>query len=300
MKKLKIKLNLAKSKPNVLTFRVIYATLISGYTGIVVYFAGHKSITPQGKEARSNKKQKQSVLANLASKLRLENGLDAPYQLLAGSNDLVGTRSSELTTATKAEQLELVTNTKIISNSILMAFLLFVKTFFACPIGTKNIFAKRSRLYRKNKNKKCKDEILICPIKKYDSRILQATRHLARNRSQQNYCYSVGGKRFDSQGEKRQSGMAMLYQRPSGSNYPTGSGDKLFQHWSRKLSGRELRNTSQHWFSTRASLAFLSFFNFNFNQQHVLSETTINYYHSLEKISNEVYGFTTRLRSIKL
>ena len=235
MKIIKKYLRLANISQTILTFWLTYATMILRYTGIVVYFVGQKSYTHNGEEARQNKKQKQ------------------PYQLPAGVNH---PGSSVSTAAIKAEEIICP------SFGLIQTFCFLCERFFASNVST-----TKSRHYTSQIAAiftaaiKIKTKRNAC----HDSRLLSATRHLARNRSQQNHADSLGRRGIDSQSSPRQSGLALLFQRSSGRNYPLGSRYQLLPRRTRTIFNRFKKSCStEQWFSIWR-VTFLNLFNCSYD-----------------------------------
>jgi hypothetical protein len=190
MKKITKSLKLNKKQPNQLTFWASCAKLMLGYTGIVVYFGGQKSLAQQGTLDHQYKKQKQKISSNKPKlAYRGQNQLNSGFCQSGETVSAVTTLASKL-------------------NS-LIDFL----TFCFLP---KRFFVEKTTLYAKIKNK----------IAQYhDSWLLSVTRHFARGGSQQNYADSLGRSGINPEGPERQSGVALLYQGTSGPYCPAGFGN---------------------------------------------------------------------------
>lgn len=264
MKTMQKQLNQAKFSQKLLTFCLNYAKLISEYIGIVVYFAGLEvTNTPDRAVAQQNKKQKQPQTAKISG--LITNQLNAGLEARSGASVLL---------ATLADQL----------NSIIhfVTFCFLSKRFFVENILTR--FGIRSSLYQlKNKNKNNNSN---------DSRLLSVTRHLARNRSQQNHADSLGRRGFDSQSEPRQPWLALLYQRTSRRNSSLSSGDRLLSQRTRRIfiPSKLKRNGS---IRIEPRVILLSFFISHF-ATYVLAETKNYFSNPLDRLTS-VLIFSPRL-----
>lgn len=111
-----------------------------------------------------------------------------------------------------------------------------------CFLSKRFFVEKIVHLVNQNKNKK------------YDCRTLPSLRHIESDRSQQNHLDSLGRTGINSQGSKRQSGLALLQQRTSRSDYQYGQTDQL------------LSSASGSTDKLKIVLTFLSFYFFQNNR----------------------------------
>ena len=300
----KIKLKLAKSLGKVLTFLLSYAKMILEvywYSSIVVYFDGQKSLSKNDKLGHQDKKQKQKQLklANLSldrAGLRIF-GLSTEASLTPDStSEILAKVDQKNQYFNRPEQsvaaLSGVGDIEQLNTLFVITFCFLSKRFFSA-------FCHQFK-GRKTKNKnKNKDRVLFCPNQNYDSWTLPATRHLARNRSQQNHTDPLGRKGINSQSPQRQPGVALLYQKSGQRNYQIGSRNQLLSRKTRRIfrtgTGKLKRNCLATFSSLEckdcsAGLILLSFL-FNQIRKYVLAETKIKSLYSLGKKSSGAFGY---------
>jgi len=96
---------------------------------------------------------------------------------------------------------------------------------------------------------KTRFKYLINNLSQNDCWILQTTRYLARNRSQQNHLDSLGRGRINSSSSPRLSGLALLYQRSSRRNHSTGCRNQLLPRQRKFVSNQSPRSSQLNWYS---------------------------------------------------
>lgn len=209
-----------------------------------VYSAGHYSITPLGKEAQPNQSQlplrldrsEASARRAEADKKQKQSNLDqnsqiALNQLLAGFVARSGDSAS--TAATKVDQLNIASLGLFATFCFLCERLFY---FLDAQLNKNKSRINYTRLaFGSPKRTKTKTKI----EHKHDSRLLSATRHTSRNRSQQDHCYSLGRRGINPYCPKRQQGLALLYQKTSRRNSSTGQGDQLLPPFNRQIENKQ-------------------------------------------------------------
>lgn len=242
----KKQLNLANNIEKALTFWVTCATLISEYTGIVVYFFGQKSRTSLRKVVQKNKKQNKKIsypkIGYLITQFEYSAGIS--HSGISVSKAANG----------NAPQFNIYCALK----SVVMTFCFLWERLF--------VSLQRSTLY--------KTKIKINKNKNHDSRILPASRHFAGNRPQQNNCHQMGRRGINPQSPQRQSWLEMLHQASSRRNLETSQGNKLFPRWSSNLH-RELKRAS----------TCLSLLSFLISNQVIKATNKIKIYTTLRLLS---------------